>query len=97
MCVGIIKDERDDVGKMHTGVAIRVEPKSQDIDIRVCMDNGESSVPILYINPQELFDKSKNGQVRIEGWGEIVLEQAILPFIQSFTGKPIDSSLPVNI
>jgi len=81
--VGIIKDERDEVGRMHTGVAIRVEPKTPDIDIRVCMDNGESSTPILYVDPQVLFDKSKDGQVRVEGWGEIVLEKAIIPFIAS--------------
>lgn len=89
--VGIIKDERDEVGRMHTGVAIRIEPKIPDIDIRVCMDNGQSSIPVLYVNPQELFDKSKSGQVRVEGWGEIVLEQAILPFIQSSAGKPMDN------
>ncbi len=77
--VGIIKDERDEVGRMHTGVAIRIEPKVPDIDIRVCMDNGQSSVPVSFINPRKLFSLTQSGQVRLEGWGEIVLKQEILP------------------
>jgi predicted NUDIX family phosphoesterase len=77
--VGIIKDERDEVGRMHTGVAIRIEPKTPDVDIRVCMDNGQSSVPVSFIDPRELFNLAQGGQVRLEGWGEIVLEQEILP------------------
>jgi predicted NUDIX family phosphoesterase len=79
--VGIIKDERDEVGRMHIGVAVRVESKAPNIDIKVSMDNGESSVPAIFVDPRELFTKSENGQARIEGWGEIVLEHAILPFI----------------
>jgi predicted NUDIX family phosphoesterase len=79
--VGIIKDERDEVGRMHIGVAVRVEPKAPNIDIRVSMDNGESSVSATFIDPKELFAKSKSGQAKVEGWGEIVLEHAILPFI----------------
>ena len=79
--VGIIKDERDEVGRMHTGVAVRVEPKAANIDIRVSMDNGESSVPAVFVDPEELFAKAKSGQAQIEGWGEIVLEHAILPAI----------------
>jgi predicted NUDIX family phosphoesterase len=77
--VGIIKDERDEVGRMHTGVAIRIEPKTPDVDIRVCMDNGQSSVPVSFIDPRELFSLAQSGQIRLEGWGEIVLEQEILP------------------
>ena len=77
--VGIIKDERDEVGRMHTGVAIRIEPKTPDVDIRVCMDNGQSSVPVSFIDPLELFRLTQNGKVRLEGWGEIVLEREILP------------------
>jgi predicted NUDIX family phosphoesterase len=77
--VGIIKDERDEVGRMHTGVAIRIEPKAPNIDIRICMDNGQSSVPVSFIDPRELFRQIQSGQVRVEGWGEIVLKQEILP------------------
>lgn len=77
--VGIIKDERDEVGRMHTGIAIRIEQKVPDIDIRVCMDNGQSSVPVSFISPRKLFSLVQSGQVRLEGWGEIVLKQEILP------------------
>lgn len=80
--VGIIKDERDEVGRMHTGVAIRIEPKTPDIDIRVCMDNGESSVPVSFIDPRELSSLAQSGEIRLEGWGEIVLKQEILSKIQ---------------
>lgn len=76
--VGIIKDERDDVGKVHLGVVSLIHPTKSNIAINVKAD-GETGVNSQYIGVGELNSLYEEGQVDMEGWSDIVLKNVLLP------------------
>jgi predicted NUDIX family phosphoesterase len=76
--VGIIKDERDDVGKVHLGLVCVVRPRQDNIDIAINTDAGEN-VSSSYVEPQELSQSASTGKIMLEGWGDIVLRNELLP------------------
>lgn len=76
--VGLIKDERDEVGKVHFGVVCKIIPKAQDVEVRIKTGESEENTTWQYVTPQEYQEMVKGGQVIPEGWTDIVFRKEIL-------------------
>lgn len=75
--VGIIKDERDAVGRVHLGIVCLIHPRNESITIQVKAD-GEN-VSTQYVSPHKLSEFAASGDVSLEGWSDIVLRNELLP------------------
>jgi predicted NUDIX family phosphoesterase len=83
--VGIIKDERDEVGKVHLGVVSRIVPQSENVDIRVRTGQGQENITSQYVTPQEYAAMQNANQIQAEGWTDVVMREEILPDSQEKT------------
>lgn len=77
--VGLIKDERDEVGKVHFGVVCRILPKGESIGIEVKTGDGEENVTSEYLDKATYELMLASGQVTPEGWADIVYREEIAP------------------
>lgn len=73
---GVIKDERDEVGVMHLGIACRVTPFRNDVAIAVRAETGEN-VRSFFVTPDEYELLVQDGGVAPEGWTDIVFREEI--------------------
>jgi len=74
--VGLIKDERDDVGAHHLGIACRLSPVQKDMEIAVRPENGEN-VHSSFITADEYRQQVQSGDIVPEGWTDIVFREEI--------------------
>ncbi|MDD2823455.1 MAG: hypothetical protein PHQ59_05245 [Candidatus Daviesbacteria bacterium] len=74
--VGLIKDERDSVGKVHLGIACRLTTKLKQADIRV--KTGRESVSYRYLTPKKYQQLVESHKLIPEGWSDIVFRNEIL-------------------
>ncbi|HEU5375139.1 MAG TPA: NUDIX domain-containing protein [Ktedonobacteraceae bacterium] len=73
--VGVIKDERDDVGKVHVGIACRLTP-GENVDVSIRSDNGEN-VRSFYVTPSEYDTLEQSGEIAPEGWTSLVVDNEL--------------------
>ena len=57
--VGLIKDERDEVGKVHLGVVCAIVPKMAEVEIHVKTGKGDENAMSLYVTPDEYLKMQK--------------------------------------
>lgn len=75
---GLIKDERDDVGAVHLGIACRLIIKhemSTKLEIRA--ESGEN-IRSFFVTPDEYISLKKRGEIEPEGWTDLVFQKEIL-------------------
>jgi predicted NUDIX family phosphoesterase len=87
--VGIIKDERDDVGKSHVGVVCVVTPKNEAVDFALQVENAAEERKGNYVKIQEVSDQRQRGEIQLNGWGDIVLRHVLLPRIKNVTSSTV--------
>jgi predicted NUDIX family phosphoesterase len=75
--IGLIKDERDDVGKVHFGLACMIETKANNVDIQVKTGKEEENIFSEYVTPEEFKTRTKSGQIEAEGWADIVFREEL--------------------
>ena len=75
--IGLIKDERDDVGKWHIGIACMIEPKADNVDIQVKVGDEEENILSEYVTPKEFEARVQSGQIEPEGWADIVYQEEL--------------------
>lgn len=76
--VGVIKDERDNVGKVHLGIVCRITLKIDNLEIKVRTETGEN-VRYQYVTPQQYLAMKESGEIEPEGWTDIIFREEILP------------------
>ncbi|OGE25783.1 hypothetical protein A3H85_01370 [Candidatus Daviesbacteria bacterium RIFCSPLOWO2_02_FULL_40_8] len=75
---GLIKDETDEISKVHIGLACRIDlilPKSE---LLVRTEGGEN-VRYLYTTPAEYLALSRGGQIQPEAWSHVLFREEIAP------------------
>lgn len=75
--VGIIKDERDAVGKAHLGIACKLVARD-DVDISIRAETGEN-VRSFYVTLDEYDTLVSNNEITPEGWTSIVIDNELRP------------------
>lgn len=75
--VGLIKDEQDEVGKVHFGVACRLTPQSDNVEIAIRTES-EENISSRYVTVEEYLQLKTAQQITPEGWTDIVFNEEIL-------------------
>lgn len=73
--VGVIKDERDDVGLVHVGIACRLTPHD-NVDIAIRAEGGEN-VRSFYVTTADYNAQVQSGEIEPEGWTGIVVAEEL--------------------
>jgi len=74
--VGLIKDERDDVGKVHLGIACCLTPKQPGLTVRIRAETDEN-IRSFFVTPREYRQLVKDRAIEPEGWTEIVFRNEL--------------------
>jgi len=69
--VGLIKDERDDVGKVHLGIICKLIPRT-DVHISIHPENGKN-IRSFYVTTTEYDALVQQGEIIPEGWTKLVV------------------------
>jgi predicted NUDIX family phosphoesterase len=75
--VGIIKDEREEVGIVHLGIACRLTPIKDNLNATIQPEDGQN-VRSFFVTPKEYIALTKSGEIVTEGWTDIVFREEIL-------------------
>ncbi|MFA5933521.1 MAG: NUDIX domain-containing protein [Microgenomates group bacterium] len=84
--VGLIKDERDEVGRVHLGIACRLTTKYSKSEM-IVRTEGEN-VSFRYFTPEDYRSLTDSNQITPEGWSDIVFRNEILPSLTPPTYNP---------
>jgi predicted NUDIX family phosphoesterase len=75
--VGIIKDEREEVGIFHLGIACRLTPTRATLSASIQPENGQN-VRSFFVTPKEYITLTQSGDIVTEGWTDLVFREEIL-------------------
>jgi len=73
--MGVIKDERDEVGKVHVGIACRIVPHD-NVDISIRAESGEN-IRSFYVTTAEYDTLTQKGEIVPEGWTSLVVDNEL--------------------
>lgn len=76
--LGLIKDERDEVGKVHLGLVCAIILKMAGVEVHVKTGKGDENAVSMYVTPAEYQTMQETGQIIPEGWTDIVFQEEIL-------------------
>jgi len=77
--LGLIKDERDEVGKVHLGIVCAITPQTAGVEVHVKTGNGDENAKSMYVTPEEYQAMVMAEEVTPEGWTDIVFREEIKP------------------
>jgi predicted NUDIX family phosphoesterase len=75
--VGIIKDESEEVGIVHLGIAFRLTPTKDGLNASIRPEDGQN-VRSFFVTPKEYIALTRSGDIVTEGWTDIVFREEIL-------------------
>lgn len=79
--VGIIKDDSNPVGRVHTGVVCRLQVNNPSLEIAIKTDSGEHT-EYSYMSADEFIEGQKKGILEAETWSSIVFKNEIRPLTE---------------
>lgn len=76
--VGLIKYEGDEVSKVHLGIACKIVPLKENVEIRIKTGENEENISWQYVNSNEYQQMKDAEQIVPEGWTEVVFQNELI-------------------
>lgn len=75
--VGLIKDERTPQDRDHFGIICRITPKTDDVEVRIKVGEGQENIGWQYVSPAEYTTMQESGIIIPENWTKVVFQEEL--------------------